>query len=308
MGNDAWSVPSLEALATSGHDLRLVMTRVPRPAGRGNRLTPTPVADAARRLGLPLEEVETVKSGVGFEALRRTAPDVIAVVAYGEIVPARVLEVPKMGSVNLHFSLLPELRGAAPVQRALLEGLTVTGVTTILMDEGMDTGPVLEQAEERIAEDDDAGSLGGRLAVLGARLLVDTVDRLAADALEPRPQDEEKATYAPKLRPEERWLDWTEEAPLVVRRVRALAPDPAASALFRGDTLKVFRAEADEPAGSPGEITDVSKEGFRVGAGRGSVRPLEVAPSGRKRMTAAEFVRGFRPRAGERLEAPRGSA
>ena len=304
MGNDVWSVPALEALAESSHDLRLVLTRVPRPAGRGNRLTPTPVADAARRLGLPVKEVETVKSGEGFEALREAEPDVLAVVAYGEILPSAVLELPARGPINLHFSLLPELRGAAPVQRALLEGLVVTGVTTILMDEGMDTGPILEQAEEQIDDTDDAGSLGRRLTALGARLLVDTIDRFAAGALEPRPQDEARATYAPKLRSEERWLDWAEEAEAVVRRVRALAPEPAASTLFRGDTLKVFRAEADQAAGSPGQITDVSKEGFRVAAGRGAVRPLEVALAGRKRVSAAEFVRGFRPQTGERLGAP----
>ena len=308
LGNDEWSVPSLEAIAASEHELALVITRVPRPAGRGNRLTPTPVAIAARRLGLPLKEVETVKSGHGLEALRGARPDVIAVVAYGEIVPAEVLRIPSVGPVNLHFSLLPELRGAAPVQRAILEGLTATGVTTMLMDEGMDTGPILEQAEEQIEEEDDAGSLGHRLSAVGARLLVDTIDRLAANQLEPRPQDHAKATYAPKLRPEERWIDWMQEAGVIVRRVRALAPEPAASTLFRGKTLKVFGGVADPSTGrEPGAITDVSKDGFGVGAGEGIVRILELAPEGRKRMTAAEFVRGYRPDVGERLGSSDGS-
>src|SRR2546428_2314386 len=180
LGNAAWSVPSLESLAESPHEIVTVVTRRPRPAGRGNKLTPTPVAEAARRLALHVEEVETVKSGPGFEALTEAAPDALVVVAYGEILPQAILDIPKVAPVNLHFSLLPELRGAAPVQRAIWEGLAVTGVTTIRMDAGMDTGPVLLRAEEAIDPLDDAGSLGARLAAIGARLVVDTLDQLAA--------------------------------------------------------------------------------------------------------------------------------
>src|SRR5438105_2231567 len=209
LGNAPWSVPSLEALAGSPHRPVLVVTRERRPAGRGNRLTSRPVAEAARRLRLPVEEVATVKSGQGFEALARAAPDVLAVVAYGEILPKAVLEVPAVAPFNLHFSLLPELRGAAPVQRAILDGLAATGVTTIRMDEGMDTGPILLQAEEAIDQADDAGSLGERLAAIGGRLLVDTIDRLEAGTLEPMPQDDAAATRAPKLTADDRWLDWT---------------------------------------------------------------------------------------------------
>jgi hypothetical protein len=180
LGSDRWSVPSLEALAESTHDVSLAATRVPKPAGRGSKLTPTPVADAARALGLPLAEVPTARSGAGFERLREARPDILVVVAYGEILPAAALDLAAIAPVNLHFSLLPELRGAAPVQRALLEGMTATGVTTIRMDEGLDTGPILLQAEEAIDPEDDAGSLGGRLAGIGGRLLVDTIDRTQA--------------------------------------------------------------------------------------------------------------------------------
>ena len=304
LGSDRWSVPSLEALASSEHDVVLVGTREPKPAGRGSKLTPTPVADAARRLGLELVEPPTVKSGEGFDRLRDGAPDVLVVVAYGEILPRAVLELPRIAPVNLHFSLLPELRGAAPVQRAILDGLTATGVTTIRMDEGMDTGGVLLRAEEPIDPEDDAGSLGDRLAAIGARLLVDTIDRLAAGELEPAPQDHASATVAPKLTAGDRWIDWTQPADEIVRRVRALSPDPGASTRFRGDVLKVFRAAPRPERGAPGDVVEVGPEGFVVAAGEGAVAPLELAPAGRKRMAAADFLRGYRPKQGEHLEGP----
>jgi methionyl-tRNA formyltransferase len=303
LGSDRWSVPSLRALAESPHEVELVATREPKPAGRGSKLTPTPVADAARELDLPLAEVPTVKSGGGFERLEAARPEVLVVVAYGEILPAAVLELPSVAPVNLHFSLLPELRGAAPVERAILEGMTATGVTTIRMDEGMDTGPILLRAEEAIDPEDDAGSLGERLAALGARTLVDTIDRLAAGALEETPQDGALATVAPKLTADDRWLDWTRSAAELERKVRALSPEPAASTRFRHDLLKVFRVTVRDETGQPGEVVVVGKDGFVVAAGEGSVAPLEVAPAGRKRMSAADFVRGYRPAVGDRLGA-----
>lgn len=304
LGNAAWSVPPLEALAASRHEVAVVVTRAPKPGGRGNRLIPTPVAEAARELNLPLEEVVTVKRDQGLEALRAVEPDVLVVVAYGEILPKEVLEIPTIAPVNLHFSLLPELRGAAPVQRALMEGLTATGVTTMRMDEGMDTGPILLQAEEAIEPTDDAGSLGMRLAGIGGRLLIDTLDRLAAGELKGRPQDDAEATFAPKLRPEERVIDWTQSATQIVNQVRALSPAPGASATFRGKNLKVMRATADTEAPSTapaGTIAIVSKEGLAVATSEGLVRLEEVALEGRRRMSGAEFVRGHRPDVGEPL-------
>ena len=301
LGSDRWSVPSLEALHESSHEVALVATRAPKPAGRGSKLTPTPVAESARGLGLPLIEPATVKSGEGLGSLREVRPDVLVVVAYGEILPAAVLELPRIAPVNLHFSVLPELRGAAPVQRALLEGMEVTGVTTIRMDEGMDTGQILLQSEEAIDPEDDAGSLGARLAAIGARLLVDTVDRLETGDIEEEPQDELVATFAPKLSSDDRWLDWTGPADELWRRVRALGPDPATSTRFRGDVLKVYRAAVHEGEGEPGTVLAAGPEAFLVAAGRGALALLEVAPAGRKRMSAAEFLRGHRPELGERL-------
>jgi methionyl-tRNA formyltransferase len=252
---------------------------------------------------LALCEAETAKRGPGFDALSGSRPDALTVVAYGEILPPAVLDLPVVAPVNVHFSLLPELRGAAPVQRAIMEGMTATGVSTIRMDAGMDTGPVLLHQEEAIDPQDDAGSLGARLAAIGGRLLVDTLDRLEAGSLEERPQDDGAATYAPKLRPDERRISWTEEAESIVLRVRALAPEPAATTTFRGRGLKVFRARAiDGPSRPlPGQVLLASKDGLGVGAGDRTVALIEVGPEGRRRMSGAEFVRGYRPRIGEIL-------
>jgi methionyl-tRNA formyltransferase len=306
LGNAKWSVPSLEALADSGHDLVLVLTRAPRPGGRGNRPLSTPVAEAARRLGLPLQEVETVKSGPGLVAVQEAAPDVLAVVAYGEILPGEVLAVPKAAPVNVHFSLLPKLRGAAPVQRAILAGLEVTGVTTIRMDQGMDTGPILLQTEASIDPQENAGSLGDRLALLGGGLLVETLDGLAAGSIEERAQDEAEATFAPKLKAEDRLIDWSRSGEEIGRLVRALAPEPGATTTFRGRGLKVLRAESAGHGPSPdppGEIFDTDPEGQGplVVAGSGFLALLEVQPEGRNRMSGGDFIRGYRPEIGDRL-------
>lgn len=301
LGNDAWSVPSLEALADSVHHVSVVVTAAPKPAGRGNELSPTPVAEAARSLDLPLAEVETVKTGLGFKRLAASAPDVLAVVAYGELLPPNVLHMPAIAPVNLHFSMLPALRGASPVQAALLLGLDRSGVTTIMMDRGLDTGPIVLQRAEAIDPDDDAGTLGVRLAAAGALVLIDTIGMLAAGGVAPRPQDDRLATYAPKLGPDDRILDWSNAAPLLVNLCRALSPEPAAITSFRGADLKIFRAEAVDATGEPGRIVDVSKAGVVVATAEGGFRPLALAPAGRKHMSGADFVNGVRPEVGERL-------
>jgi methionyl-tRNA formyltransferase len=301
LGNDAWSVPSLGALARSPHLVVAVVTAEPKPAGRGNELTRTPVASEAERLGLPLIQTSTVKTGEGFKALSTSAPDVLAVVAYGEILSPNVLHTPTIAPINLHFSLLPQLRGAAPVQTALLAGLERTGVTTMVMDKGLDTGPVILQREERILPEDDAGSLGERLAELGAALLVETLDMLASGPVAPKQQDPSLATFAPKFAPEDRVLDWANPAPLLVNLVRALAPAPGATTTFRGESLKVLRAEAVPATGDPGAIVEVGRDGFVVATADGGFRPTLVAPAGKRAMAGSDFVNGHRPEIGERL-------
>jgi methionyl-tRNA formyltransferase len=302
MGNDAWSVPTLERLARDDQiDVILVVTNPPRPARRGSALTPTLVADAARRLSLPLDETETTRDDRFMANLRALDPDVSVVVAYGELLAVAVLDAPRLGSVNLHFSLLPRWRGASPIQHAILDGDAVTGITVMRMDAGMDTGPVLARREEAIRSDDDTGSLGARLAKIGAEAVAEVLPRLADGTATPTPQTG-APTRAPKLGPTDRIIDWTRSADVVVRRVRAFAPDPGANTTFRGNDLKLLRAEAtaldDDTAGM---IVGVDREGVVVATGDGGVRLLEVAAPGRRRMPAADWARGVRDLTGDRF-------
>jgi methionyl-tRNA formyltransferase len=306
LGNDRWSVPSLEALAASDRsEVALVVTNPPRPAGRGSATTPTPVADAARASGLPLLETPGVRSGEGLAGLRAAAPDVLVVVAYGQLLSEEVLSLPPMGAVNVHFSLLPRWRGASPVQRALMAGDPTTGVSVMAMDEGLDTGPILAMREIPIAPDDDAGSLGARLATLGGVLLVEALLQLADGTARPRAQEATGVTLAPKLTPQERWIDWAEDSSAIVNRVRALAPDPGASTRANGATLKVFRAQTAgttlEAGTLPGTLLALDPDGVTVAAASGAVRLLEVAAAGRKRMSAVAWSRGARVSPGDLL-------
>lgn len=302
LGNDVWSVPSL-ARVVSASDLEVVsvVTNPPRPAGRGSKIRPTAVADTAGELGAPLLEVDSVRDARTMDRLRALAPDLFLVVAYGELLPVDALSIPKRGAVNLHFSLLPHWRGASPVQHALLHGDRLTGVTVMLMDRGLDTGPVLARVEEPVDPADDAGSLGARLAKIGAELLVESVRAWIAGGLLSQPQRGE-STYAPKLTPKDRMLDWTAPAPEVVNRIRAWAPDPGARTIWRGADMNVLRAEPEpDVAGAPGEIVATDERGVLVKTGSGVARLLEVAPAGRRRMPAVDWARGARPSPGDRL-------
>jgi methionyl-tRNA formyltransferase len=265
------------------------------------------VAQAAEKLALELREIDTVKSGEGFEALARAEPEALVVVAYGEILPKAVLDVPSVAPVNVHFSLLPRLRGPAPVQRAILDGEDITGVSTIRMDEGVDTGPILLQAEEPVRRHQDAGSLGAALAELGGRLLVKTLDGLEEGKLRARPQDESKATYAPKLTPEDRMIRWEQASgeSAVLRTIAAMSPEPGAETRFRRRLLKVFRASTADDAQAagrglrPGEIMVGPRGEFVVGTTHWPLVLEEVQPEGRRGMTGEAFVRGYRPEQGE---------
>ncbi len=294
LGNAPWSVPSLRSLRQSGHNVVLVATRDARPAGRGHRLRRTQVAEAAEELGIPLLEAPTVTGADEFGRLGESEPDVLAVVAYGEILPQAVLDLPRLVPVNVHFSLLPRWRGAAPVQRAILAGDRETGVTTMRMTAGLDEGPVLLRRSVAMRGDEDAGSLGARLADVGADLLVETLDALASGSVVEEPQAADAVTYAPRLRPDERTIDWTREADEIARQVRAWAPGPGATTTFRGRPLKVLRARV-----RPGSDGEAPKNRLFVPTGRGLLEILEVAPAGRSRMDGTEFVRGFRPSSDE---------
>jgi methionyl-tRNA formyltransferase len=308
LGNDPWSVPSLEALAARGHDVALVVTNPPRPAGRGSRLTPTAVAESARALDLRLEEVEGVQAGAGLASLRAAAPEVLVVVAYGALLGPPVLTLAPQGAVNVHFSLLPRWRGAAPVQHALLQGDTTTGVSVMQMDAGLDTGPILAQTQEQVGRDDDAGSLGGRLAAVGGTLLATVLDDLATKRARARDQDAAAATTAPKLKAEDRVIDWSEDSRTVVRRIRAFGPAPGVTTSFRGEPIKVLRAEeyhldpVPEAGPSPsGSLLVLADGSPLVRTAAGDVLLGVVAPAGRRHMAAADWARGVRIRPGERL-------
>src|SRR5439155_278995 len=305
LGNDRWSVPPLEAILGEP-DLEpvLVVTNPAKPAGRGSQPTRTAVAEVAVRAQLPLLEAESLRMGASLEALLGVAPDVVVVVAYGEILQREVLEAGPFGALNLHFSLLPRWRGAAPVQHALLAGDDVTGVTVMRMDEGLDTGPILNQLEEQIRPEDDAGSLGARLAHNGGMLLVGVLRMLPGGGVPARPQDDRLVTWAPRLLAEDRVLDWTLPADAIVRRVRALAPEPGASTRFRDEPLKVIAAGVDHDPSrpeAPGTVVGTDHRGVLVASGRGGVRPVEVAPAGRKRSAAPAWARGARFDGDERL-------
>ncbi|MEP7059849.1 MAG: methionyl-tRNA formyltransferase [Actinomycetota bacterium] len=307
LGNDPWSVPSLEALAADpGLDVALAITNPARPAGRGSRLTSTAVAEAARRLDLPILEVDGVRAGPGLRAIHRAAPDALVVVAYGELLTPEVLAVPELGAVNVHFSLLPRWRGASPVQHALLAGDSRTGVTITLMDAGLDTGPTLAEVATDVGSADDAGSLGARLAAAGAELLTRTLPDVASGTARPSPQASEGVTYAPKLGPGDRRISWAETASQVIARVRAFAPEPGATTTFRNTPLKVLEVggldhDAEGETDQPGTVVVVDNDEPRITTGRGRVRLVVVAPAGRKRMHGDEWARGARVQPGERL-------
>jgi methionyl-tRNA formyltransferase len=300
LGNDPWSVAPMRRLAeTAAVEMALVVTNPPRPAGRGARLRPTAVAEAAGGLGLPLVEAGSVSDPKFLDRLRATAPDALVVVAFGELLRPAVLAAARLGAVNVHLSLLPRWRGAAPVQHAILAGDAVTGVTIMQIDQGLDTGPVLARAEVHIGPDEDAGALGPRLSELGARLLPPTLIALAGGLIVPQPQLG-GVTVAPKLGPAERRLSWDRPALDLVRRVRAFAPEPGASTTWRGAGFKILRAcVVDDVDGPPGAIASIEGDRVVVGTGSGGVGLLEVAPAGRRHMSAADWARGARPALGE---------
>ncbi|HEX3298990.1 MAG TPA: methionyl-tRNA formyltransferase [Actinomycetota bacterium] len=305
LGNDAWSVPSLDAIAAEPElSLALVVTNPPKEARRGAALTSTPVATAAAAHGVPYVEVPGVLDGPGATALAKTAPDVIVVVAYGQILRRETLQLAPYGAINLHFSLLPRWRGATPVQHAIAAGDERTGVTVMRMDEGLDTGPILNQLEEPIRPEDDAGALGARLAKIGGLLLVGVLRMLPKGGVPERAQEDGAATLAPTIGADERAIDWGRSPEEIVQWVRALAPRPGAATTLRGAHVKVLAAAIDHQQGSdapPGTVVASDERGVLVRARGGGVRLVEVAPAGRKRMDAAAWANGVRFTAGERL-------
>jgi methionyl-tRNA formyltransferase len=306
-GTPQTSVPALEALLASSHEVAAVITRPDAPAGRGRHVVAGPVAERAAAAGVEVLKPARARDPEFLDRLRKIAPDCCPVVAYGALLPRAALDIPVHGWVNLHFSLLPAWRGAAPVQHAILHGDEITGAATFEIEEALDTGPVYGLLTEPIRPADTTGDLLERLSHAGAKLLADTMDGIAEGALRPRPQSAEGVSYAPKLTPELAQVDWSAPALRVDRLVRACTPAPGPWTIFRGERLKLgpVRPAADAEPLAPGELR-VSKppsggsggsgrqETVYVGTGTHPVALGEVQPQGRRRMAAADWARGSR--------------
>lgn len=302
-GTSSFSVPALRALGEEGHDVVAVVTQPDRPAGRGRALSVSPVKAVAEEEGIPLLQPERARGEEFLAEMRAFEPDISVVVAYGQILKPEVLEAPRLGSVNIHASLLPDLRGAAPIHWAVIRGCETTGVTIMRMEAGLDSGPVLFKVAEPIGPEETTSELTTRLSELGAEALIDTLAMIEAGAVEEVPQDHSRATYAPKIERETAHLDWTLPAPEVARWIRGLDSVPGAwSELSTGGTVKLFRAAPADGAGEPGTVVEASPDaGIVVAAGEGAVRIREVQAAGKRRMTAAEWVRGRGVAVGDRL-------
>lgn len=286
-GTPAFSVAALDALHTAGHDIVGVYTQPDRPAGRGQKLTASPVAERATKLGLPLFKPESFKKDPdAIEVLRALAPELMVVVAYGLILPQTVLDIPARGCLNIHASLLPRWRGAAPIQRAILAGDAETGTTIMQMDAGLDTGAMLLREAMPIGER-TAGELHDALATQGARLIVQALAQLQAGALTATPQPAEGSTYAPKLTKEEARIDWSQPAAEIVRRIRAYNPAPVAWSEITGERIKITRAQSVPGSGAPGEVLSCGADGLKVAAGDGAVRVHELQRPGGRLLPAA---------------------
>mgnify|MGYP001305631173 CR=1 FL=1 len=304
MGTPDFAVPSLRALAEAGYRIAACVTQPDRPKGRKNVLTPPPVKEEAIRLGLPVLQPEKLKNPETVESLRALRPDVIVTAAYGKILPKAVLDLPPLGCINVHASLLPKYRGAAPIQYAIMNGETETGVTIMHMDEGLDTGDMIAWRKIPITDEDDAGSLFDRLSRVGADLLLETLPLLAAGKAPRIPQRDEEAVYAPMLTREDEKIDWSADHVRVFNLVRALRPAPGAFTLLGGDVLKIWRCRKAPELGRdapPGTVTRVARDGFAVQCGSGAVFVEEVQPAGKKAMPAGEFLKSGRLKPGDRL-------
>ena len=294
------ALPSLDAIAASPHELVGVVTRPDAPAGRGRRLTPSPVAQRAAELGVPVLKPDHPRDPEFQEALRALAPDCCPVVAYGALLPQSALDIPTLGWVNLHFSVLPAWRGAAPVQHALWDGDEVTGATTFRIVRELDAGPTYGLMTERVRPDDTAGSLLERLAEGGAGLLVATLDGLEIGTLEAREQPEDGISFAPKITVQDAHVDWTEPAMAVDRRIRACTPAPGAWTTYEGERVKLGPVTPADGALPPGELL-VGKNAVAVGTGTGALRLGLVKAFGKKEMPAADWARGIRVEPGARF-------
>ena len=305
MGPPDFSVGALKALAEDGYEIAGLVTQPDKPRGRGKASAMTPVKEAALELGLTVYQPARVREQSFMDTVRALNPDVIVVSAFGQIIPKALLELPRYGCVNIHASLLPKYRGAAPIQWAVMDGEPISGVTIMQMDEGLDTGDMLAKTEVPLEPDETGGSLFDKLSRAGAELLIRTLPALEQGTLTPEKQPLESPTaYARMIRKEDGRIDWNLEAEAIERRIRGLNPWPSAYTELTGKILKIWRAEVlpKESGQTPGTVTEAGKGGFCVQTGKGVLRLLEVQLEGKKRMDAQAFLRGFHAVPGMKLE------
>jgi methionyl-tRNA formyltransferase len=301
MGTPEFAVPSLEKLVEEGYEIPLVITQPDKPAGRGKKLKPPPVKLLAVEKGIPVVQPESLK---GNEELKKRLEelelDLIVVVAYGKILPPWILEIPKFGVLNVHASLLPKYRGASPIQSALLNGESETGVTVMKISEKLDAGDILTQRKVKIEETDNAQTLHDKLSKAGAELLTETIPLYVSGKIKPTPQNEEEATYCFKITKEMGKIDWKRPAREIFNKVRAFTPWPSAYTFFRGKRVQILKVSLINREGEPGEVLEV-KDNLIVGAGEGALKIELLKPEGKREMTGADFVRGYRVKVGDKF-------
>ena len=292
MGTPEFACPTLRVLIERGEQVVAVVTQPDRPKGRGQQTLPPPVKLLAEQHGIPVYQPVKVRHPEAIEAIRALNPDLIVVVAFGQILPKVLLEIPGHGCINVHASLLPRYRGAAPLNWCIINGETETGVTTMMMDVGLDTGDMLLKRSTPIDPDEDTSSLHDRLSGIGAQLLAETLDRLAAGDLVAERQDDALTCYAPMLKKEDGLIDWEKDAQSIKNLVRGMTPWPGAYSMLDEKLLKVFRVQTASASGAPGEVVSAGRDGIEVACGAGSIVIHELQLEGKKRLPAAEFLAG----------------
>lgn len=295
MGTSMFAVPALEKLIENNYSIVGVVTQPDRPKGRGKRVLPTPIKQTAEQNNLPVIQPLKIRDNNAINQITKWDPDLIIVVSYGQIIPKEILEYPHFGCINIHASLLPEYRGAAPIQRAIMDGKKTTGVTTMFMEEGLDTGDIIMQVPISIYNDMDHGDLEKVLALTGAELLMDTLSTIQSGSMPRRKQDNDKANYAAMISSEEEKIDWTKPVQNINDKIRALAPKPGAFTYINGTKIKLYKTSivGENQKGKAGLVLKVEKDSFTVQTGQGILLIKEVQRENKKRMSTREFLQGF---------------
>ena len=302
MGTPEFATSSLQRLIDRGEKVVAVITQPDRPKGRGQKLLSPPVKVLAAAHGIPVLQPTKVRAPEFIDVMRELSPDLIVVVAFGQILPKALLEIPRHGCINVHASLLPRYRGAAPINRCVIDGATETGVTTMLMDVGLDTGDMLLKKATPIGPDEDAQALHDRLALVGAEALAETLDLLAKAQLVPEKQDDQLSSYAPMLKKEEGLIDWDREPQAIRNMVRGLTPWPGAYTFLDGKTVKIYRCRVAGGSGAPGTVLQADRSGLVVACRGGSLLIEELQLEGKKRLSARDFLAGYNIKPGAVLE------